>query len=233
MRPVLWDARPAPTRGPRRTLSLDDVARAAVTVADRDGLEALSMQRVAEEVGLTKMALYRYVSGKDELEAVMINAAVEEPPAPDELPGTWREQAEEFVRRLSDVWTRHPWVPWVTIGERMMGPREVGWVEAAVRVFEPLDLAPQERMDAVSMLFGHLRTTHAAASAGTRPWTADAQGGHVMRDLLAEHADRYPALAAVMRAPDRAGPASSRYAFGLRCLLDGLEAAAARRGGAR
>ena len=161
---VLWDVATPPARGPRRGLSLDEIARAAVAVADRDGLEGLSMQRVSAEVGLTKMGLYRYVAGKEELEAVMVDAAVEEPPASGELAGTWREQAEEFARRIDRVWTEHPWVPWATIGERLMGPREVGWVEAAVRIFEPLGLSPDERMDAVSMLFAHLRVTHASAS---------------------------------------------------------------------
>jgi AcrR family transcriptional regulator len=228
---VLWDA-PAPAaRGPRRALSLDDIAAAAIAVADRDGLDGLSMQRVAAEVGLTKMGLYRYVANKEELAALMVDTAVEEPPG--DLPGTWREQAEEFTRRVDVVWSRHPWLPWATIGERLMGPREVGWVEAAVRIFEPLDLTPAERMDAVSMLFGHLRTTHATASAGTRPWTADPEGGTTMRDLVTEHAERFPALTAVMSGPRPDEPAPPRYAFGLRCLLDGVEAAAARRGGAR
>jgi AcrR family transcriptional regulator len=230
---VLWHAEAPATRGPRRGLSLDEIAAAAVAVADRDGLEGLSMQRVSAEVGLTKMGLYRYVSGKEELEAVMVDAAVEEPPAPGELTGTWRDQAEEFTRRVDVVWTRHPWLPWATIGERLMGPREVGWVEAAVRIFEPLELTADERMDAVSMLFGHLRTTHATASAGTRPWTADPEGGTTMRDLVAAHAERFPALTAVMSAPPRHDPDSGRYTFGLRCLLDGVEAAATRRGGAR
>ena len=224
---LLWRTPGEPTRGPRRGLTLDEVAWAAVEVADRDGLAGFSMQRVAAEVGLTKMALYRYVANKDELEAIMIDAAVEEPPSPGALTGTWREQAEEFARLVSDVWTRHPWLPWVTVGERVMGPREVGWLEAAVRVFEPLGLAPDERMDAVSMLFGHLRTTLATASAGTRPWTADPAGGSTMRDLVAAHADRYPALTSVMADPGR--PVGSRWDFGLRCLLDGFAAAAARR----
>lgn len=223
---LLWGGGGPAARGPRRALSLDEVAAAAVLVADRDGLEGLSMQRVAAEVGLTKMGLYRYVASREELEAVMVDAAVEEPPGPGEFTGTWREQAEELVARIDRVWTRHPWLPWVTIGERLMGPREVGWVEAAVRVFEPLALTPHERMDAVSMLFGHLRVTHAAASAGTRPWTADPEGGTTMRDLVAENTERFPALTAVMAAGRP--PVDARYAFGLRCLLDGLEVAAGR-----
>jgi AcrR family transcriptional regulator len=60
---LLWRTPGEPTRGPRRGLTLDEIAWAAVEVADRDGLAGLSMQRVAAEVGLTKMALYRYVTG--------------------------------------------------------------------------------------------------------------------------------------------------------------------------
>jgi hypothetical protein len=104
-------------------------------------------------------------------------------------------------------------------------------VEAAVRVLEPLGLTPDERMDAVGMLFGHLRTTLATASAGTRPWTADPAGGSTMRDLVAAHADRYPALTAVMADPGH--PEGSRWDFGLRCLLDGFAVAAQRREGPR
>jgi AcrR family transcriptional regulator len=57
---LLWENEPRPTRGPKRTLSADDVARAAIALADRDGLAALTMQAVAKELGFTTMALYRY-----------------------------------------------------------------------------------------------------------------------------------------------------------------------------
>lgn len=227
-RRVLWDAQAPAARGPRRGLTLDEIAAAAVVVADRDGLDAVSMQRVSAEVGLTKMGLYRYVAGREELSVVMVDAAVGEPPAAGELSGTWREQAEELARRVDVIWTRHPWLPWVTIGERLMGPREVAWVEAALQIFEPLALTAAERMDTVRMLFGHLRTTHTTVPAGARPWSADSDGGATMRDLVTEHAQRFPALSAVMSAPGRE---VRRYVFGLRCLLDGVEAAVARREG--
>lgn len=195
-------------------------------MADGEGLARVSMQRVAAELELTKMALYRYVSGKPELEGLMIDAAVEDPPGPDDLPADWRGAAEVFAGLVSEVWTRHPWLPWVTVGERLMGPRETGWVEVAVRLFEPTGLTAHERMDAVTLLFGHLRTTHAAASAGTRPWTADPAHGTTMRDLVVEHASRFPALNRVMT--EHAPPAPSGMSFGLRCVLDGIAAAAAR-----
>ena len=79
-----------------------------------------------------------------------------------------------------------------------------------MRVFEALGLSPDERTDAVPMLFAHLRVTHAAASAGTRPWTAAAEGGTTMRDLVVEHAERFPALRAVMAGGDPTTPSRAR-----------------------
>src|SRR5579872_6584770 len=64
---VLWEAREAGSRGPKPGLSAEMVARAAVKVADAEGLDAVSMQRVAQEAGVTTMALYRYVKNKEEL----------------------------------------------------------------------------------------------------------------------------------------------------------------------
>ena len=68
---VLWGPPRTQTRGPKPTHTLAEVLDAAIGVADREGLRAISMQRVAAELGLTKMALYRYVPGRAELIALM------------------------------------------------------------------------------------------------------------------------------------------------------------------
>ena len=78
-----WDERPRP--GPRPSLKLEDIVAAAVALADADGIEAVRMQRVAERVGVTTMALYRYVGGKDDLVFLAVDAAAGEPP-PSPLP---------------------------------------------------------------------------------------------------------------------------------------------------
>src|SRR5882672_801285 len=113
---LLWGLREPSTRGPRPGLTIDGIARAAMAIADADGLDALSMQRVAASLDVTKMALYRYVAGKAELSAVMIELAVGEPPSLVGVPGGWRARLEEFVRRLAEVWHEHPWLPWATLG---------------------------------------------------------------------------------------------------------------------
>ena len=228
---LLWHGRDIPSRGPRRGLTLADIAAEAAGIADREGLPALSMQRVAAALGVTKMALYRYVAGKAELDAVMIEHAVEEPPDLAGVPGGWRPRVREFARRLERVWRRHPWLPWATVGARVMGPRELGWVEAAFAAFDGAGLAPEERRDAVFVLFGLLRTTQSLGTAGTQPWTDGV--GSVMDAVVAEHATRYPVLAAHQRpAGPLAPPGGGDHgrAFGLDCLLDGIESRLTRAG---
>jgi AcrR family transcriptional regulator len=226
---LLWGLREPPRRGPRPGLTVEQIALAAMRIADADGLDALSMQRIAAALGVTKMALYRYVAGKSDLEAVMIEAAVGDPPDLAGVPGGWRARLEEFVRLLGLAWRRHPWLPWVTVGDRVMGPRELGWVESAVSALDGTPLDGTERLDAVFVLFGHIRTTQSLSTAGTQPWTDDKR---VMRQLLAAHRERYPALTQVLSAEGSVGgSADNGREFGLRRLFDGLQQLIDQRGG--
>src|SRR5580693_4325150 len=86
---LLWGNRPSPRRGPKPSLSLKRIVIEAIALADAEGLASLSMQHLAERLGCAKMALYRYVPGKAELVALMVDAGLGDPPLP---PGdaTWR-----------------------------------------------------------------------------------------------------------------------------------------------
>lgn len=218
---LLWDQRPRGTRGPKPAHNLEHIAQAAMDIADRDGLAALSMQRVAGELDFTKMALYRYVASKDELYAILIEAAVGEPPDLRAVDGGWLPKIEEWARLLRESWQRHPWLPTVTMGSRVMGPREVGWTESAVGALAGSGLSPAEQRDAVRTLSGHIRNTQSTSSAGTQPWTTDPQLNDRMQQLLHEHSDRFPALTAGA-ARTAGASADNGWQFGLRCILDGL-----------
>src|ERR1700712_5698711 len=85
----LWQERSKPTRGPKPALTLDQIADAAVAIADAEGLDAVSMQRVAADLGYTKMSLYRYLPGKAELVAAMVERALGGPPS-IAVDGEWR-----------------------------------------------------------------------------------------------------------------------------------------------
>lgn len=211
---LLWDGRTPAARGPAATLSIEAIAAAGVAIADEHGIGAVSMQAVAESLGFTKMALYRHVRGKDELLAVMVEAAVEEVPRLDARQ-PWRERITVFADALADVWRRHPWVPWVTRGRRLMGPREVAWVECALEPLVDTSLTPTERLDAVFLLFGHLRNTHSLDTAGTQPWHDPALG-----ERLRQSAEHYPALADLSSV---GASEDNGRSFGLERILDGIE----------
>lgn len=200
---LLWRAPVAGTRGPKPALSLQRIAEKAVEVADSDGITAVSMQRVAEALAFTKMSLYRYVTGKSDLIALMIEHAVGAPPDLRRVRGGWRTKIERWARLLSDSWDEHPWVPGVTTGERVMGPREIGWVEAGVAALDATVLTPHERFDVVVLISGHLRNTQSGDVAGTQPWHA---GPHAT--LIGENADRFPHLARI--APPRSARPGKR-----------------------
>ncbi|MFI0453466.1 TetR/AcrR family transcriptional regulator [Actinomadura sp. 6N118] len=219
---LLWGVRPPPNRGPKPGFTIEEIAGAAMGIADAEGLAALSMQRVAGELGFTKMALYRYVSGKAELIAVMIEEAVGEPFDLSAVPGGWRGKLEQWAHQLWVTWDRHPWLPGATVGERVMGPKEVAWTEIAVAALAETGLSGSEQMDAVLLLSGHVRNTRSVTSAGTQPWTTQRQLSPALSTLLDQAADRFPALSAAIASAGDPAPDRSRE-FGLQRLLDGLE----------
>jgi AcrR family transcriptional regulator len=221
---LLWGMRAASSRGPKATLTVEKIAAAAVHVADTDGIDAVSMQGVAASLDFTKMSLYRHVSGKADLIAVMIELAVGEPPDLHRIKGGWRPRLERWARGLSATWEDHPWLPGVTVGDRVMGPREMGWVEAAVAALRETPLTPAERMDVITLISGHIRNTQALGDAGTQPWHDRSH-----RDLLRDRADQFPALHELTARRTRA-PRQTRD-FGLQCVLDGVEKAIRGAGG--
>src|SRR2546430_14236769 len=89
----LWDLRDEQGKKPRVALTLPGIVKAAIYVADTDGIDAVSMQRIAGDLGFTKMSLYRHVPGKAELLSLMIDTAVGEPPDLSSVPRDWRAPA--------------------------------------------------------------------------------------------------------------------------------------------
>jgi AcrR family transcriptional regulator len=229
---LLWGARPQPTRGPKPALSLERIAQAAVQVADADGLAAVSMQRVATELGVTKMALYRYVPGKAELIALMVDTAAGQPPLLDRGAGGWRAQLGHWARRLLALLQRHPWLLDATIGPRIVGPNELGWLEEAVATLDGTGLNGGERMDAAVVILGHVRTiaqqSRTPAGHPHRPWE---QLGTVIAELLASHDDRYPALTVALASAPRHALPDAALDFGLDRIFDGLSVLITQRSG--
>ncbi|MFB6928817.1 TetR/AcrR family transcriptional regulator, partial [Streptomyces noursei] len=195
---LLWGPHPKPARGPRPTLDLTRIARAGIDIADCSGLAEVSMQRVAAQLGVTKMALYRYVPGKAELVALMVDGAIGPYPAAGEPRGGWREQLEHWARQLLTVFRRHPWALEATIGPRIMGPGELSWMERAVTALDGTRLSGAERMDTAVLLASHVRGITQQARAAGPAGNPEAQLGAILGELMQAHGEQFPALTAAL-----------------------------------
>ncbi len=219
--PGLWGERQRATRGPKPGLDVGAIARAAVAIADAEGFAAVSMQRVASELGYTTMALYRHVPDKAELVARMIETSLA--PAPEFVAGAgWRANLEAWARGLWAVFHRHPWALAVSGRLRVMGPVELGWMERALAAFAGTGLSASEAHRAFLAVLGQVHSTSRFAQPGTGEHISGEQWSAATRALLREHGEGFPALRAAMAAGAFAEPTADGLGFGLRCVLDGI-----------
>ncbi|WP_327301679.1 TetR/AcrR family transcriptional regulator [Streptomyces goshikiensis] len=244
---LLWGPPAKPARGPKRGLTLEGIALAGVGIADAEGLGGVSMQRVAAELAVTKMALYRYVPGKAELVALMVEAALPDPAGLDaglaaaaaSAGGGWREQLGVWARGLYEGFRAHPWLLEATVGARVMGPRELGWMERALAALDGCGLSGAEAMDSVVLVAGHVRgiaeQERAMAGGGGGGGGAggegpDAQLVVMLGEVLGARGDDYPALAAALGSVAEQGGQEQALLYGLERILDGLGLLVERRG---
>jgi AcrR family transcriptional regulator len=226
---LLWDQPPAGRRGPKPTLTHDRIAAAGIELADAEGLTAVTMQRVAEALDVTKMALYRYVPGKAELIALMTEAALGA--APELPPGPWRQALGEWARHIFAGYRRHPWALATTVGPRPVGPNELSWMEVACARLAGTGLTGSEMLDVAATLIGHVRSiAQQEAAAGSASPEQNLQQG--VAAVLRDHRDRYPALTAALDATVQEGGSDQALDFGLARILDGVELLITRRTGA-
>ncbi|MGN8025176.1 TetR/AcrR family transcriptional regulator [Microbacterium sp. 22242] len=221
---VLWTAPPRGRRGPKPRHSLDGIADAAIAIADAEGLEAVTMQRVAASLGTTKMALYRYLPARADLDAVMLDQALG---APRALPDAdWRASLTAWA---VDLFTRAAERPWsVELAQRphTPGPRELAWYESGLAATEHLPLTAGERLDILALLSGHALSLvrQQAGSAAAEKELAGRLG-----PVLVAHADRYPHTAAAFAAAGRAQQRDDALGFGIARVLAGVAALVAER----
>ncbi|MFE7416921.1 TetR/AcrR family transcriptional regulator [Rhodococcus sp. NPDC057529] len=227
---LLWGSADRPKRGPKPALSLEQIVATAIAMADAEGLATLSMQRLAEDLGFTKMSLYRYTPGKAELTALMLDAALG--PAPDlsEIDGGWRAALHEWALRMWAGLRRHPWVVDVAVGPRVMGPNELGWLETGLSALSGTGLTGGERLDSVVLITGHVRSLAQQSTApGAETGTPEKALNAIMTGILTDNAERYPEAAAAFASASSSSGQDDALEFGLARIFDGLAALVAER----
>lgn len=221
---VLWGERSVPRRGPRPTLTVADLARAGIELADAEGLGAVTMQRVAEALGVTKMATYRYVPGKDELIALMVDTALGEPPELHGIEGGWRPRLKAWTLAMFERMSAHPWSLRVTVGRRVTGPNELGWIERALEALDGQPMDGGQMMDVIVVLTGQIRVL-VEQTAGTTEEDL-AQG---WAKVLATQHERFPHVARALASSEQHESRDQGLEFGLERILDGVQLYLSRR----
>jgi AcrR family transcriptional regulator len=228
-----WGRRERPSRGPKPGLRLERIVEAGVRVASSEGLAAVSMARVAQELGTSTMSLYRYVAAKDELLMLMVDAALGPPPpiAPDE---GWRQALSRWAWSQHERMGQHPWAVRVPISGPPATRNQLAWMEGVLWSLRDTGLAEDEKASVLLLLSGYVRNeaTLTAELMASGFISDEAMMGYSRLLRTLTDSDRFPALHALLESGvfDRADPPEKEFGFGLERILDGVEALILERG---
>lgn len=155
---LAWGIDEPPSKGPKRGLSLEAIVAAAIELADAEGHGAVSMARVAARLGSSPMGLYRYVSSKEDLIALMIDVALGPSPRASGRDG-WRAGMRRWAIAERAAYLRHPWGPRVPIAGPPILPNHLAWLDDALQCFAGTGLTEQEKLSSVLFVSGFVRNS--------------------------------------------------------------------------
>lgn len=231
---VIWEYMSRPPRGPRPALTHDQIAAAAVELADADGLDGVTMRALAGRLDVATMGLYRYVRGKDDIFALMLNWAAREVVPSLTGPAGWRDTLRRVATEMRAMHLRHPWLVRLQHSTAaMIAPNALTIMEAGLAALDAADLEldVDQMVSALGALTAYVQGKAAAEVAQREAyrrygWSSDddmrAAAGPQLMWLLVR--GDYPTLAHYIVDGSNEDDADWSFAFGLECVLDGIAA---------
>lgn len=204
-----------PEGQPARKLNRDVIVQAAFRVADANGLDAVTIRRVAAELDSPPASLYAHIAAKTDLLALMADQLTAKMLVEQPLPSGWREALGELARQMHGVLTVHPWATQVFARRPGIGPNAIRRAKQLARAVTGLGLEPDQVWELLAIIDDYtignaLRVTPGVGNSG--PANA----------LTANDLVEFPELAALPTAG--LGPAHlDRFERGLQTVLDGIE----------
>jgi AcrR family transcriptional regulator len=186
----IWLRKERSGRGPVPEHGRDQIAAAAIELADASGLDAVSTRKVAAAIGAGATSLYRYVENRDELLELMLDAAIGQLELTRPVTGNWRADLTGLAHDLRSLYRRHPWMLDLAQGQTPLTPNSVEFLEYALSTLTRVQVPGQLKMEAIGLLNGVVvLLTRLEVSAGRSPqaWQAAqvdylaavvANGGH-------------------------------------------------------
>jgi AcrR family transcriptional regulator len=207
------------------------VLDAAVAIADADGIEALSMRKLGQALGVEAMSLYNHVASKGELVTAMVDRVVGEFDLPDDEP-EWEAAIRRCAISAHDLLLEHPWACTLALipsDMRVVGGPRVRYMEWLLRRLREAGFSQEIAYSAYHTLDSHIfgftlwQLGHAEAARKTMP--ADADMSEWARGFIAQMRPSYPYLAehAEQHLAAPAGDGRREFEFGLDLILDGLK----------
>jgi AcrR family transcriptional regulator len=223
---------PQGSRGPKQRVSVDEVVRAAIAVADEEGLPAFSMRKVADRLGLKLMSVYTYVPGRAELIGLMIDDVAGERKLPPHE-GTLRQRITGVAEQIWDEYHRHPWLLQVEESRPVIGPHVSDRYEWQLAAIEGAGFTDLEMDQVITLLCGFTagaaRFSIDTRRTAERSGISDAEWWAVNAPVLERvmPAGAYPISGRVGQVAgeeyNAVGDPERSFRFGLERILDGLE----------
>lgn len=217
-------ARPVPPE-----IDRSDVIRTAIAIADAEGSVAVSMRRVATELGVATMSLYRHVSGKDDLLERMVDTAFGDHRLPSPPPEDWMAALEAGARGLWRIFRRHPWAAQVmSLTRPQVTPHALAYTEWVLSALNRAGVPPRRMLQVHLTVFSYVRGLAASLEPEvvaeqetglTYGEFVDAQDA-AFTELVSSGA--YPTFQEIAAGVDFDLDLDEQFEFGLRHLLAGL-----------
>lgn len=217
---LAWGVAAAPQRGPKREISIERIVEAAMAIADESGLAAVSMAAVAARFDMTPMALYRYVSAKDDLVSLMFEYGTGLPPSIDAA-APWRESIELWARAQLERFLAHPWLLDIPVDGLPLTPNGLAWAEAGVKAVNGSGMQGGHRLSAILTASGQMRWLAALMRTDRGTSAMDADQGELMTMLIT--AEEYPNYHDALFGE---GPPSDEVSLAISVLIEGIAAVA-------
>ncbi|GAA3210406.1 TetR/AcrR family transcriptional regulator C-terminal domain-containing protein [Dactylosporangium siamense] len=223
-RESIWTRPDRRSRGPVPQHSRAEIVAAATALADAGGLPAVSMRAVAAALDTGAGSLYRYLSSRDDLLDLMVDAALSELPVDRPPSGDWLDRLVGLARDQLALYRRHPWLSEATRRPGAFGPRTVDYFERCLAIMAPLPNAPGAKMEAVAVLTGVVALFSVPAPMNPPPDDPQAMARKQAGQLFAlVDPARHPHLAAAFTTPqDNADAGPDLFERTIRGVLRGL-----------
>ena len=205
-------------------LSVGKIVRAGIALADDEGLEGVSVRKLAQRLSVSTMAAYRHIGSRDEVIAAMIDVAFGPPPVLSGNSEDWAGGLRCWALAVHARYDAHPWLLDAPVHGMPTGPHRLRWMETVLQVLAGAGLELQERLNAALLVDGHVRTVAAlkrslgAVEHGTR---RSASATWLLTRL---EADGLTSMAQVLKAGALDDGQGYELDYGLDRIIAGIEA---------